>query len=151
MPLSHETKSWSLEALGNGTAQILHDAGIKLVTVAECLDEDPYEIVTGHFGTRDATWTCDGVFVPTPVGSLPSNTASASDSGSTSASQTVSTLPTTTSTPTCDQTYISQASDNCDSIGTRFGLTGAQILAANPFVSLPPYILPFYFSLRTPY
>ena len=39
------------------------EAGIKMVTVAECLDIAPYEVV-GNYGVRDSSWTCDGSWSP---------------------------------------------------------------------------------------
>ena len=47
-----------LVAMGS-TVDILNNAGITLLTVADCLDFQPYEHV-GQYGTRDDTWTCNG-------------------------------------------------------------------------------------------
>jgi LysM repeat protein len=113
MPLSHETNTWSPGALelGIGTPQMLRNAGYELLTIADCMDDsEPYVRVNDGFGTRDDTWTCDSVFTPTQVGSS------------------------STPSPTCAQTYISAPNDNCDSIANHFGLTHAQILAANTLV-----------------
>ena len=40
------------------TVDALNEAGITLLTVADCLDLEPYEHV-GSYGERDDTWTCD--------------------------------------------------------------------------------------------
>jgi hypothetical protein len=57
MTLSHETVTVGIDALHNGTVPLLANAGVKLVTVGQCLDAEPYEQV-GAYGTRDSTWTC---------------------------------------------------------------------------------------------
>lgn len=63
VPLSHEGWSWTPAAMEMGIVPYFQSKGIKILTVAECLDEVPYEIVTGYYGTRDDSWTCDGPFV----------------------------------------------------------------------------------------
>jgi hypothetical protein len=42
---------------------------------------------------------------------------------------------TTTTGQTCRQNYTSVQGDTCDSIGTKFGVLGAAILAANTFLN----------------
>jgi hypothetical protein len=42
---------------------------------------------------------------------------------------------TTTTGQTCRQNYTSVQGDTCDSIGTKFGVPGAAILAANTFLN----------------
>ena len=54
-----------LAALGS-TVDLLHNATINLLTVADCLDLPPYEHV-GGYGTRDDSWTCSGTWTPSSV------------------------------------------------------------------------------------
>ena len=63
LTLSHETEPNAVDAVDMGTVGLLTSAGIKLVTVAECLDIAPYEVV-GNYGVRDASWSCDGSWSP---------------------------------------------------------------------------------------
>ncbi|KAG8752342.1 hypothetical protein FRC14_007124 [Serendipita sp. 396] len=125
MTLSHETEPAGTAAMYNGTVPLLANAGIHLVTVAQCLDTDAYEYV-GNYGTRDSTWYCGGTWTP----SNPTST-------STTISSTSSTSSTTSSTPapTCVSTYSSQPNDTCASIEANFGLPAGSILAANSFLN----------------
>ena len=63
MPLSHETKPAAIGALRMGTVPLLANAGIKLVTVAQCLDMEPYDYI-GGYGQRDSSWHCGGTWTP---------------------------------------------------------------------------------------
>jgi peptidoglycan/xylan/chitin deacetylase (PgdA/CDA1 family) len=65
LPLSHETHDYSVHAAENYTVDALYNAGVTLLTVAQCLDMYPYEFV-GPYGVRDSTWTCDGTWTPPP-------------------------------------------------------------------------------------
>lgn len=114
MPLSHETYSWSVGALTGGTAAYIRSKNINLVTIAQCIDVEPYETVTGVYGVKDSSWTCDGPYVPM--------------------NPTTTTTTSSTAAPTCVSTYSSGAGDTCASIGAKYGLTAAQILAANTFL-----------------
>jgi hypothetical protein len=60
---SDESQSVALDALDLGTVDLFTVAGIRLLTVADCLDIAPYEVV-GNYGIRDASWTCDGSWSP---------------------------------------------------------------------------------------
>lgn len=65
LTLSHETVLPEIEAIRNGTVEILASGGVTLVTVADCLDiTDVYEVV-GEPGERDETWTCEGTWPAT--------------------------------------------------------------------------------------
>jgi len=109
MALSHETQQAAIQAIRMGSVDRLAEAGLNLQTVAQCTDDqNPYFLV-GGYGTRDSTWTCTGTFTPT--------------------------TPTNPNNPTCASRYNSVAGDTCASIGTKFGLTAAQISAANTFVN----------------
>jgi hypothetical protein len=64
LTLSHEVSQAGIDALKNGTVADLVDAGVHLLTTAECINEDPYEYV-GGYGIRDETWHCgDGWALP---------------------------------------------------------------------------------------
>lgn len=146
---SHEVWPWTVEAFEEGIVEYYRSKNINPITVAQCLDLEPYEIVTGYFGERDESWTCNGTYVPMPD---PTSTTSASASSTststistsisvssvtttvTSATTTL-TSSTTTSSPTCVQTYTSVSGDDCQSIGTKFGLSASAILAANTFLN----------------
>lgn len=74
---SDETQSITLDALD--ATDTLIAAGIRLVSVAECLDMAPYEIV-GNYGVRDSSWTCDGSWSPPAAATCTQTyTASATD------------------------------------------------------------------------
>jgi hypothetical protein len=60
---SDETQSIAVDALDLGTAGLFTAAGIRLVTVSQCLDIAPYDVV-GNYGIRDDSWTCDGAWSP---------------------------------------------------------------------------------------
>lgn len=133
--LSHETIAGSVQALGNGTVTNLKAANINLVTTATCLDEEPYETVTGYYGTRDASWTCGGTWVPA---NFPGQSSSSSSSSSTPTTPT-STPPSTTSvtaaaSPTCSW-YSPSSATTCDAVGAANGVSGLDIQAANSFVN----------------
>lgn len=59
MALNHETYAGTANDIVPTVVPKLLAAGYKLVTVAECLGQHPYQSV-GKAGKRDATWTCDG-------------------------------------------------------------------------------------------
>lgn len=105
MPLSHETYSWSVDALTGGTAAYIRSKNINLVTIAQCLDIEPYETVTGVYGTKDSSWTCDGPYVPMNP-----------------------------PTQTCAQTYTVPSATTCDAVASQFGITSSALQAANTFV-----------------
>jgi hypothetical protein len=63
MCLSHETEPAGIGALKNGTVQLLANAKINMTTVAQCLDQDPYEYV-GGYGTKDSSWNCTAPWTP---------------------------------------------------------------------------------------
>lgn len=73
--LSHEVSDAGIGAMRNGTVQLLTDAGVQLLTTAQCLDLEPYEYV-GGYGVRDETWTCQGNWtlpsLPSPSSASPS-------------------------------------------------------------------------------
>lgn len=102
--ISRETQGASLDALDNGSAEVLADVNINLVTVAACLDTTPYETISGY-GTKDATWTCDGAWTRPPV------------------------------TPVCRQTYLTLAGDTCEKVATKFSLKPVDIYYANSYVN----------------
>jgi peptidoglycan/xylan/chitin deacetylase (PgdA/CDA1 family)/LysM repeat protein len=109
MALSHETQEAAIQAIRMGSVTRLANAGINLQTVAKCTDDESPYFPVGGYGTRDSTWTCTGTFTPT--------------------------TPTNPNNPTCASRYTSVAGDNCVNIGAKYGLTGAQISAANSFVN----------------
>lgn len=78
LTLSHETEANALDALDQGTINLLGSAGIKLVTVAQCLDTAAYETV-GNYGVRDSTWNCDASWSPSTPTCQQTYTASATD------------------------------------------------------------------------
>lgn len=125
MALSHETQAAAIGALRQGTVTRLNQAGIKLLTVAQCLDAEPYEYISGY-GQRDSTWYCGGSWTP---GTTPPPTSTTSSPPPTS----------TTSSPppsgTCASTYRSAAGDTCTSIEQKFGLPAGSILASNSFLN----------------
>ncbi|PVG02513.1 glycoside hydrolase/deacetylase [Serendipita vermifera] len=108
MALSHETQQAGIDALRMGTVTRINQAGIRLVTVEQCLANNfpAYEYV-GGYGTRDSTWDCYGPWSP---GTPPNNGG-------------------------CRTTYYSVAGDNCNTIGAKYGLTGTQIYNANTFLN----------------
>ena len=100
---SSETSQAALDAMDQGSVEVLAMAGIKLVTVAQCLDISPYETV-GTYGVRDASWTCDGAWT--------------APSTSTNCQQTYTTQA---------------GENTCTKIAAKFsGLSGADIYFANP-------------------
>jgi hypothetical protein len=134
MTLSHETYNWSVTALEEGTVTYIRSKGINLITVAECIDQDPYEVVTGVYGIPDDSWTCDGPYVPmqsptTNITNVTNSTPTQPPTSQTSSSS--STSP----SPTCVSTYTAEQGDTCDTIGSKYGLSGATILAANTFLN----------------
>lgn len=125
LTLSHETEPAGIGALQMGTVPLLANAGINLVTVAQCInDNNPYEYI-GGYGQRDSTWTCSGTWNPPTT------------STTTSVTRTSSTTPTSTSSaqPSCVSTYYSASGDTCVSIGSSWGISGDAILAANTFLN----------------
>lgn len=67
MALNHETYAGTANDIVPTVVPQLLAAGYNLVTVAQCLGDDPYQSV-GQPGTRDDSWTCDGTnrFRPRP-------------------------------------------------------------------------------------
>ena len=63
LTLSHETQDAGIQALRNGTVNVLADAGIRLLSMAQCVDMEPYEYVSGY-QERNALWTCEGSWTP---------------------------------------------------------------------------------------
>ena len=94
----------SFNAAKNGAVDALHNAGVPLLTVAQCLDiADPYEHV-GSYGEKDATWTCD-------------------------ATTTSSKMLTRAA---CKEIYNSNPGDTCSSIEAKYHLGQGAIQGANP-------------------
>lgn len=122
LTLSHETEPSGIGALRMGTVPLLANAGIKLVTVAQCLDAEPYDYI-GGYGTRDSSWYCGGTWNPTPT------------STTTSISATSTSSSTSTPVPSCVTTYYSVSGDTCVSIGSKYGLTDTAISQANTFIN----------------
>ncbi|KAG8827906.1 Carbohydrate esterase 4 protein [Serendipita sp. 401] len=58
LTLSHEISDAGVEAMRNGTVRTLANAGVQLLTVAQCIDQEPYEYI-GCYQKRDESWTCD--------------------------------------------------------------------------------------------
>ncbi|KIM31645.1 carbohydrate esterase family 4 protein [Serendipita vermifera MAFF 305830] len=63
LTLSHEVSDAGVEAMRNGTVQALVEAGVELLTTADCLGLEPYDYV-GDYGERDETWNCDAEWTP---------------------------------------------------------------------------------------
>jgi hypothetical protein len=63
LTLSHETEPAGIGALRMGTVPLLANAGITLLTVAQCLDMEPYDLI-GGYGHRDSSWYCGGTWTP---------------------------------------------------------------------------------------
>ncbi|GLB40766.1 putative carbohydrate esterase family 4 protein [Lyophyllum shimeji] len=57
LALNHEVYQQTAQVVVPHAIATLQKAGYKLVTVAECLDMEPYQSV-GAPGVRDASWTC---------------------------------------------------------------------------------------------
>ncbi|KAG8855191.1 Carbohydrate esterase 4 protein [Serendipita sp. 411] len=138
MTLSHETVEGSVLALQQGTVTNLVNAGIDLQTAATCLDMSPYEVVTGVFGERDDSWTCDGdEWIPATFVTQTSTTTTAtgtSTSGTSTNTGTSISTSTTTTAATCAQTHTAASGDTCVKLGGRFGVTPEAIKAANSFI-----------------
>ncbi|KAG9041833.1 Carbohydrate esterase 4 protein [Serendipita sp. 407] len=115
MTLSHETSPAGYNAMYMGTVPRLANAGIKLVSVAQCLNADAYEVF-GGFGNRDSSWYCGGSW--TPSNPTPTTTTTSS-----------------TPAPTCARTYRSVQNDTCAKIENDNGLPAGSILRANPFLN----------------
>lgn len=128
LALSHETVDGSVLALQQGTARNLKNAGANLVTTAQCLGVEAYETVTGYFGDRDDSWTCDGPWIPADFSSTTSTSTPTSTS---STSTSTSTSPTSSPTGTCI-TYTAKAGDTCAKIAAAYGVTVDSIKNANP-------------------
>jgi LysM repeat protein len=109
----------------------LHDAGVKLLTVASCLDTEAYEHV-GDYGVKDDTWTCEGTWTP-PSASTPK--PSTSPPTTPTPTPTPNSAPPTTTTPACKETYTSAAGDDCTKIEAKYNLVSGTLKAANPFVT----------------
>ncbi|KAG8836363.1 Carbohydrate esterase 4 protein [Serendipita sp. 399] len=58
LTLSHEVSDAGVGAMRCGSVHALASAGVQLLTVAQCIDQEPYEYV-GDYQERDASWTCD--------------------------------------------------------------------------------------------
>ena len=63
LTLSHEVSDAGIEAMRNGTVAELAEAGIELLTTADCLGLEPYEYVEEP-GERDESWNCDSPWSP---------------------------------------------------------------------------------------
>ena len=100
LTLSHEVQSHAVDAAVNHTVEALRNAKITLLTVAECLDTDPYERV-GDYGIKDDTWTCGGTWTPssTPGPSTPAPTTPTPTNTTPTSTTPTNTTPTNT-TPT---------------------------------------------------
>ena len=77
LTLSNELNNFIMDAALGGTVDILHEAGIPLLTVAGWLDLQPYEYV-GKYDERGSTWTCHSTWTlsstsdpTTPAPTLP--------------------------------------------------------------------------------
>ncbi|KAJ8516272.1 hypothetical protein ONZ45_g6394 [Pleurotus djamor] len=57
LTLNHDTQQQSAQVVLPYAIQRLQQAGYELVTLAECLGEEPYQWV-GTPQVKDATWTC---------------------------------------------------------------------------------------------
>jgi len=114
--LSHETEPSGYGALEQGTVGRLHNAGINMVTVAQCVGTDAYDYI-GGYGQRDSSWYCGGNWTPSPPTGPTSTTSNGGGTGG------------------CVTTYTSVATDTCASIGRKYGLSGDAILAANTFLN----------------
>lgn len=161
LTLSHETEANALDALDQGTINLLGSAGIKLVTVAQCLDTAAYETV-GNYGVRDSTWNCDASWSPSTPTCQQTYTASATDTTCTIIGAkfglsgtdislanpflncgsvwqwTPVCIPAASSTPTqvaCVKTYTAVTGDTCSSIAAKFGTTEEDLFNANTFVT----------------
>ena len=153
LTLSHEVQRYAADAAVNHTVDALHNAKITLVTVAECLDTDPYERV-GGYGKKDDTWTCGGTWTPSstpgsstsaPTTSTPTNfvltTSTPTNFVLTTSTPTnfvLTTLPSaplTTTTPACKETYTSVEGDDCTKIEAKYRLVPGTLKAANSFVT----------------
>ncbi|PVF93364.1 glycoside hydrolase/deacetylase, partial [Serendipita vermifera] len=124
MTLSHETVDGSYYALERGTLDGFTDRHISLVTTADCLGMDAYETVTGYFGTKDDSWTCED-----PQTTTSSTPASTSTSTAT-ATATASNLPSG-----CASMYITPSKTTCDAVGSQFSVSANAIKSANSFVN----------------
>ncbi|CAG8625691.1 16356_t:CDS:2, partial [Acaulospora colombiana] len=163
MSMAHQTQAPALDALDLGSAEALIDAGIKLVTAAQCLDLPAYETV-GGYGVRDSTWTCDS-YTPPSTSPTCTQTYTTKDGDKTCSkiaskfsgvsatdiylanpflncadvwSGTPVCIPTASSSPPkvdCVQTYTASQGDTCQSIATKFGTTAEKVHAANTFVT----------------
>lgn len=69
LTLSHETSDAGIQALRNGTVNVLANADINLLSVAQCVDMEPYEYF-GGYQERDASWTCEGSWTPSNFSTL---------------------------------------------------------------------------------
>jgi peptidoglycan/xylan/chitin deacetylase (PgdA/CDA1 family) len=57
LPLMHETVETTAHQVVPYAIQKLQAAGYKMVTLAECLGEEPYQFTQAP-GTKDSSWTC---------------------------------------------------------------------------------------------
>lgn len=85
--------------------------------------EQKFGLPTGAIKQYNSFVTCTDIWAGTPLCIPP---------GGNPPSSTTSSAP---PAPTCVSTYKSVAGDTCASIGTKYGLTGNQILAANTFLN----------------
>ena len=109
----------------------LHNAGISLITVAQCLDLEPYEHV-GVYGEKDSTWTCDGPWTP-PSAPLTSTPTTPTPTNPTPSSSLPTLQPTTN--PACKGTYTTPKEATCTDIETMFNLVPGTLEAANSFLN----------------
>lgn len=62
--LAHEVYQSTVEDLLDATVPGLVQRGLKLVPVDQCLDVRAYQGTKVAYGTRDASWTCEGTPAP---------------------------------------------------------------------------------------
>ncbi|CAG7850680.1 SubName: Full=Related to deacetylase {ECO:0000313/EMBL:CCA69714.1} [Serendipita indica DSM 11827] len=157
---STETSQAALDGMDQGSVEVLATAGIRLVTVAQCLDINPYETV-GSYGVRDSSWTCDGTWTA-PATSTNCQQTYTAQAGENTCSKiaakfsglsgsdiyfanpslncqdiwqwTSICIPPASGTTTipCSQTYATQPGENtCSKIATKFGTSAELVSAAN--------------------
>lgn len=87
---------------------------------------------------------CDDIWVNTPICIPDIPTPVTVTYPNPGPSSSISATPIPLPTPVCQQSIISVAGENCDSIGSRFGVTGADILAANSFLDCANICKPLF-------
>lgn len=63
LTLSHEVSDAGVEAMRNGTVLELAEAGVELLTTADCLGLPAYDYIR-DYGERDESWNCDPTWTP---------------------------------------------------------------------------------------